>query len=62
LLFLSFFVFSYQFDYFALTGQLICKLGNGKLPETAVGVPSFRDGVIAVPGWDDGKLHLFKVT
>jgi len=47
---------------FALTGQPICKLGNDKLPETAVGVPSFRDGVIAVPGWDDGKLHLFKVT
>jgi len=44
-----------------LTGELLQTLFHDKLPPCFAGVPSIRDGVMAVPGWDDNKLCLFRI-
>jgi len=41
------------------TGELLQTLSHDKLPPA--GVSSIRDGTMAVPGWDDNKLCLFKI-
>jgi len=43
------------------TGELLQTLSHDKLPSDYTGVPSIRDGVIAVPGWSDNKLCLFRI-
>ncbi|KAF6040374.1 hypothetical protein EB796_001321 [Bugula neritina] len=41
-------------------GELLQILSHDKLPSVLAGVPSIRDGVIAVPGWNDNKLCLLE--
>jgi len=50
------------------TGELLQTISHDKLPSLFIGVPSIRDGVpsirdevIAVPGWKDDMLCLFRI-
>jgi len=43
------------------TGELLQTLSHDKLPSEYIGVPSIRDGVIAIPGWRD-NMCLFRIT
>jgi len=43
------------------TGELLQTLFHDKLPSEFIGVPSIRDGVMAVPGWEDNTLCLFRI-
>jgi len=47
---------------FSFTGELLQTLSHDKLPSVSARVPSIRDGVIAIPGWRDNKLCLFRIT
>jgi len=47
---------------FSFAGELLQTLSHDKLPSEYIGVPNIRDGVIAVPGWSDNKLCLFRIT
>jgi len=49
---------SQQVSFF--TGELLQTLSHDKLP--SAGIPSIRDGVIAVPSWGVNKLCLFRIT
>jgi len=42
------------------TGELLQTISHDKLPSEYIGVPSIRDGVIAVPGWRD-NMCLFRI-
>ncbi|KAF6021662.1 hypothetical protein EB796_020022 [Bugula neritina] len=42
-------------------GELLQTLTHDKLPTNTAGVPSIQDGVLAIPGWDDNNLCLFKL-
>jgi len=44
------------------TGELLQTISHDKLPSHFIGVPCIRDGVIAVPGWKDNMLCLFRIT
>jgi len=45
-----------------ITGELLKTVSHDKLPSRFAGVPSIRDGVMAVPGWNEKMLCLFKIT
>ncbi|KAF6033440.1 hypothetical protein EB796_008252 [Bugula neritina] len=45
----------------SLSGVLLKTLTHDKLPSLFAGVPSIRDGILAVPGWGDKKVYLFKI-
>ncbi|KAF6021664.1 hypothetical protein EB796_020024 [Bugula neritina] len=42
-------------------GELLQTLTHDKLPKETTGAPSIQNGVLAIPGWDDDKLFLFKL-
>jgi len=42
------------------TGELLQTFFHEKLPPA--GVPSIRDGIMAVPGWGENKLCLSRIT
>jgi len=44
------------------TGELLQTISHDELPSLFIGVPSIRDGVIALPGWKDDMLRLFRLT
>jgi len=44
------------------TGELLQTLSHDRLPSEFAGIPSVKDGVVAVPGWKKNKLCLFRVT
>jgi len=43
------------------TGALLKTLTHDKLPYLFAGIPSIKDGILAVPGWNHNKLYLFKI-
>jgi len=47
--------------FFIFVGELLQTLTHDKLPTNTAGAPSIQDGVLAIPGWGDNNLCLFKL-